>query len=101
MAASVILGFLVAFVLWIFSNFYHTYQAEIFPTRVRSMAAGTVYSVSRISTSILVAVITTFFLPLGLLATYGVIWIFIVIVVIVIWIFGPLTSRRRLEDISQ
>jgi putative MFS transporter len=100
-AASVILGFLVAFVLWIFSNFYHTYQAEIFPTRVRSMAAGTVYSVSRISTSILVAVIATFFLPLGLLATYGVIWIFIVIVVIVIWIFGPLTSRRRLEDISQ
>jgi len=99
--ASVILGFLVAFTLWNFSNFYHTYQAEIFPTRVRSMAAGTVYSVSRISTSILVAIIVTFFLPLGLLATYGLIWLFIAIVVVVIWIFGPLTSRRRLEDISQ
>ena len=99
--ASVILGFLVAFVLWMFSNFYHTYQAEIFPTRVRSMAAGTVYSVSRISTSILVAVIATFFLPLGLMATYGAIWVFILIVVVVIWVFGPLTSGRRLEDISQ
>ena len=99
--ASVILGFLVAFVLWMFSNFYHTYQAEIFPTRVRSMAAGTVYSVSRISTSILVAVIATFFLPLGMLATYGAIWVFILIVVVVIWVFGPLTSGRRLEDISQ
>lgn len=99
--ATVILGFFVAFTLWNFSNFYHTYQAEIFPTRVRSMAAGTVYSVSRISTSILVAIIVTFFLPLGLLATYGMIWFFIVVVVLVIWIFGPLTSRRRLEDISQ
>lgn len=99
--ASVILGFLVAFVLWMFSNFYHTYQAEIFPTRVRSMAAGTVYSVSRISTSILVAVIATFFLPLGMLATYGAIWVFILIVVVVIWVFGPLTSGRRLEDIAQ
>jgi len=99
--ATVILGFLVAFVLWNFSNFYHTYQAEIFPTRVRSMAAGTVYSVSRISTSILVAIISTFFLPLGLLPTYGVIWFFIVVVVAVIWIFGPRTSRRHLEDISQ
>lgn len=99
--ATVILGFFVAFVLWNFSNFYHTYQAEIFPTRVRSMAAGTVYSVSRISTSILVAIISTFFLPLGLLPTYGVIWFFIVVVVVVIWIFGPLTSRRHLEDISQ
>lgn len=99
--ATVILGFFVAFTLWTFSNFYHTYQAEIFPTRVRSMAAGTVYSVSRISTSILVAIIVTFFLPMGLLATYGVIWFFIVVVVVVIWIFGPLTSRRHLEDISQ
>lgn len=98
--ATVILGFFVAFVLWNFSNFYHTYQAEIFPTRVRSMAAGTVYSVSRISTSILVAIITTFFLPHGLLATYAVIWLFIVIVVVVIWVFGPHTSRRTLESIS-
>lgn len=98
--ATVILGFFVAFVLWNFSNFYHTYQAEIFPTRVRSMAAGTVYSVSRISTSILVAVITTVFLPHGLLATYAVIWLFIVIVVVVIWVFGPHTSRRTLEEIS-
>ncbi|MFZ0217595.1 MAG: MFS transporter, partial [Candidatus Dormiibacterota bacterium] len=99
--ATVVLGFLVTFTLWNFSNFLHTYQAEIFPTRVRSTAAGTVYSVSRISTSILVLIITAFFLPHGLLATYGVIWVFIVIVVVDIAVFGPRTSRRRLEQISQ
>jgi putative MFS transporter len=98
---TVILGFLVTFTLWNFSNFQHTFQAEVFPTRVRSSAAGTVYSVSRISTSILVLVITAFFLPHGLLATYGLIWVFILVVVVVIGGFGPRTSRRRLEEIAQ
>lgn len=98
---TVILGFLVTFTLWQFSNFLHTYQAEIFPTRVRSTAAGTVYSVSRISTSILVLMITTVFLPHGLLATFGIIWVFIVIVVVDIAVFGPKTSRLRLEKIAQ
>ncbi|MGH7921965.1 MAG: MFS transporter [Candidatus Dormibacteraceae bacterium] len=99
--ATVILGFFVAFVLWNFSNFQHTYQAELFPTRVRSMAAGTTYSVSRISTSIFLAIITAFFLPRGLLATYGFIWFLIVVAVVVIAGFGPKTSRLRLEAIGQ
>ncbi len=99
--ATIVLGFLVTFTLWNFSNFLHTYQAEIFPTRVRSTAAGTTYSVSRISTSIIVAFLTAFVLPHGLLATYGVIWIFIAIVAVNISVFGPLTSRRQLETIIQ
>ncbi|HEU0276602.1 MAG TPA: MFS transporter [Rhodanobacteraceae bacterium] len=100
-AVVVTLGFLEAFVLWCFSNFYHTYQAEIFPTRVRSMAAGTVYAVSRISTSILVAIIVAVFLPLGLLATYLFVWSFIVIVCVDIGLFGPRTTGQALEDIAE
>ncbi len=96
----VTLGFLEAFVLWCFSNFYHTYQAEIFPTRVRSMAAGTVYAVSRISTSILVAIIVAVFLPMGLLATYLFVWLFIAIVCIDIGVFGPRTTGQALEHIA-
>jgi len=98
--ATIILGFLVTFTLWQFSNFLHTYQAEIFPTRVRATAAGTVYSVSRISTSILVFIITTVFLPHGLLATFGIIWVFIIIVVVDIGVFGPKTSQLTLERIA-
>jgi putative MFS transporter len=98
---TVLLGFLVAFSLWNFSNFFHTYQAEIFPTRVRSTGAGLVYSISRFSTSILVLMITAFFLPLGLLATFGVIWLFIAIVSLDIGIFGPRTTGKKLEDISK
>jgi putative MFS transporter len=99
-AAAVILGFLVTFTLWQFSNFMHTYQAEIFPTRVRTAAAGTVYSVSRVSTSILVFMITALFLPYGLLATFGVIWVFIAIVVVDIGVFGPKTSQLQVEKIA-
>jgi putative MFS transporter len=99
-ALVVALGFLEAFVLWCFSNFYHTYQAEIFPTRVRSTAAGTVYAVSRISTSILVAIIVAVFLPLGLVATYLFVWSFIVIVCVTIGGFGPRTTGQALERIA-
>ena len=98
---TVILGFLVAFTLWNFSNFFHTYQAEIFPTRVRSTGAGLVYSISRFSTSILVLMITAFFLPRGLLATFGIIWVFIAIVSLDIGLLGPRTTGKKLEDISK
>lgn len=98
---TVILGFFVAFILWNFSNFQHTYQAEIFPTRVRSMAAGTTYSLSRISTTIFLLIIAGFFLPMGLLPTYGFIWFLILVAVVTISFFGPLTSGRRLEAIAQ
>ncbi|KAA8921864.1 MFS transporter [Thermoplasma sp.] len=98
--AVVILGFIVTFILWNFSNFFHTYQAEIFPTRVRPTAAGTVYSVSRISTSILVPVITAFFLPHGVLASFGIIWVFILIVVVDLALLGPKASRLRVEQIA-
>lgn len=100
-AATVVLGFLVTFVLWQFSNFLHTYQAEVFPTRVRSTAAGAVYSVSRISTSLIVLLMTTVILPHGLIATFGVIWLFILIVVIDIGVFGPKVSQLRVEHIAQ
>ncbi|BBG23395.1 MFS transporter [Sulfuracidifex tepidarius] len=98
---TVALGFLVAATLWNFSNFFHTYQAEIFPTRVRSTGAGLVYSVSRFSTSILVLLIAAFFLPRGLLATFGIIWVFIAIVSLDIGLLGPRTTGRKLEDISK
>ena len=77
-----------------------TYTAEMFPARVRSTAAGTVYSVSRLSTSLFVYIITTWLLPHGLLAVYSLIWVFILIVVVGIAVFGPKASRRAVETIA-
>lgn len=98
--ATVILGFLVTFVLWQFSNFLHTYQAEIFPTRVRSTAAGTVYSISRISTSLFIFLIMTYLLPHGLLASFSLVWLCIVVVAVDIGLFGPKSSQLAVEEIA-
>ncbi len=97
----VIFGFITTFILWNFSNFFHTYQAEIFPTRIRPTAAGTVYAVSRVSTAILIIFIADIFLPHGVVASFGIIWVFIAIVVLDLWILGPKSSREQVENIAQ
>ena len=97
----VIFGFITTFILWNFSNFFHTYQAEIFPTRIRPTAAGTVYAVSRVSTAILIMFIAAIFLPHGVVASFGIIWVFIAIVVLDLWILGPKSSREQVETIAQ
>jgi len=99
--AEVILGFLTAFILWNFSNFFHQYQAEIFPTRVRTTAAGFVYAWSRISTSLLIILIGTFFLPHGPLAVFEFAWVLIAIIVADLAILGPRSTGKRLEEIAK
>lgn len=98
--ATVVFGFLTTFTLWQFSNFLHTYQAEIFPTRVRTTAAGAVYSVSRITTSLWVYVLGTLLLPHGIAASFALIWALIIIVALDIGIFGPRSSRLAVEEIG-
>lgn len=94
-------GFMATFSLWNFSNFYHQYNAEIFPTRLRTTAAGFVYSISRISTAILVIIIAAVFKPIGNLAIFGFIWLLTAICVAVLLIMGPAkTSKLTLEEIS-
>jgi MFS transporter, putative metabolite:H+ symporter len=97
---TVVFGFLTTFTLWQFSNFLHTYQAEIFPTEVRTTAAGAVYSVSRISTALWVYVIGTVLAPDGILVSFGLIWLFIAIIVVDIAVFGPRSSRLAVEEIA-
>ncbi len=46
-------GFLLTSCSNVFSNGFHIYQAEIFPTRMRSTAVSTSYSLSRLSGAIL------------------------------------------------
>jgi putative MFS transporter len=98
--ATVIFGFLTTFTLWQFSNFLHTYQAEIFPTDVRTTAAGAVYSVSRITTSLWVYVLGTLLLPHGIAVSFALIWVLIVIVAVDIGAFGPRSSGLAVEEIT-
>ncbi|MCL5802254.1 MAG: MFS transporter [Candidatus Thermoplasmatota archaeon] len=96
----VIFGFLTAFMLWNFSNFMHQYNAEIFPTRVRTTAAGFVYSISRISTTILVLFIVLFIGAHNAPGIFAFVWILVIIVSLVLIVLGPKSTRRYVEQIA-
>jgi putative MFS transporter len=79
---------------------YHTYQNEVFPTRIRARAAGVVYSFSRLGAMF------SGFLIAFLLRDYGVNGVFamivgcMVVVMIAIGGFGPTTNGKSLEELS-
>ena len=52
-AAIIASGFLLTAASNVFSNAYHIYQAEIFPTRIRASAVGGAYSLSRLTGALL------------------------------------------------
>jgi MFS family permease len=83
-----------------FSFSFHAYQAELYPTRIRAQAVGFVYSWSRFSA------IFSGFLIAFFLGRYGTVGVFsfiagaMLIVFVVIALFGPAVTRRRLEAIA-
>jgi putative MFS transporter len=85
----------------ILSFAYHGYQPELFPTRIRAMAVGLVYSFSRIATMFSAFVIAA---VLGRFGAPGV-FVFIAgcmaVVALVIGLFGPRTHNLPLEAISR
>jgi putative MFS transporter len=79
---------------------YHTYQAELFPTRMRARAVGFVYSFSRLSTVFNSFLIAFFLGRGGAPAVFGFISAAMLVVIISIGVFGPRTAGRALEEIS-
>ncbi|HEV7420344.1 MAG TPA: MFS transporter [Mycobacterium sp.] len=99
-ALIVVFGFMTTLTSNIFSNVYHVYQAEIFPTDVRATAVGWTYSLSRLSSGalpfILIPVLDTY----GATAMFAVVLLALGITVAAIGLVGPRTTRRNLEDIN-
>ncbi|MGB6309361.1 MAG: MFS transporter [Steroidobacteraceae bacterium] len=99
-AALIAIGIAFTLAANVMSYAYHGYQAELFPTRIRSRAVGFVYSWSRIAAAFS-GLITG-----SLLATGGVpaVAVFIggamAVGVGVIGIFGPLTAGLALEQLN-
>ena len=79
---------------------FHAYQAELYPTRIRALAVGFVYSWSRFS-AIFSGFIIAFFLGhYGTFGVFGFIAGAMAVVFIVIAGFGPAVTKRRLEAIA-
>ena len=84
----------------VMSYAFHSYQSELFPTRIRARAVGFTYSFSRIST-VFASFIIGFFLQVGgTKAVFSLIAFAMLMVVLSIGIFGPRTRALELEEIS-
>ncbi|WP_321839953.1 MFS transporter [Paraburkholderia bannensis] len=79
---------------------YRTYQAELFPTRMRARAIGLVYSASRISAMLSGFLIAFFLRHLGVGGVFSLIAGSMFIVVLTIGLFGPRSRGLSLEQIS-
>ncbi|HLZ62657.1 MAG TPA: MFS transporter [Ktedonosporobacter sp.] len=94
-------GFLLTTVSNIFSNAFHIYQAEIFPTRMRGTAVGIAYSLSRLTSAALP------FIALPVLQAYGPVAVFagsatiMAILCLDVGLFGPKSTGLSLETVSK
>jgi MFS transporter, putative metabolite:H+ symporter len=79
---------------------FHTYQAELFPTRIRAQAVGFVYSWSRLSAIFTSFLIGFFLRDFGTRGVFAFIAAAMAVVMLAIGIFGPRTRGLALEDIS-
>ena len=95
------LGILLTMSNNILSFSFHAYQAELYPTRIRALAVGFVYSWSRLS------VVFSAFVIAFVLDRFGVPGVFtfiagsMLIVMLAIGILGPRTTRQSLETINR
>ncbi|WP_394843898.1 MFS transporter [Pendulispora brunnea] len=94
-----VLGFLYTTTSNVFSNGYHIYQAEIFPTKLRGAACGSTYALSRISSAAMP------FVLVPILDAHGPAVLFVVVASVIalnalnITVLGPRTTGRALEHI--
>jgi putative MFS transporter len=96
----IVLGVGVTLCNNLMSYSFHSYQSELFPTRIRSRAIGFVYSWSRLSAA-LSGLAVAFLINLGgVTAVFEFIAFAMLIVVISIGGFGPRTLHLALERIS-
>ena len=100
-APLILFGVLVTLSNNIMSFSFHAYQAELYPTRIRALAVGFVYSFSRLSTVFSAFVIAFFLGRFGVAGVFTLIAASMGVVSLAIGIFGPKTRNLSLEEISQ
>jgi putative MFS transporter len=100
MAPILIFGFLYTATSNVFSNSYHIYQGEIFPTGLRSTAASGTYALSRLTTAVMPFVLVPLLNNAGAGALFAVVCGAMVVVAVDVAVLGPRTTGRRLETVN-
>ncbi|MEN0108820.1 MAG: MFS transporter, partial [Pseudomonas sp.] len=100
-ASILLVGAIVTLGSTVISLGFHTYQAELFPTRNRAMAIGFVYSISRLSGAASGFLIAAALKQGGVAGALALISGCMLVGMLVIGFFGPHTRGRSLEQLSQ
>lgn len=98
--AIVVFGFCVNFLIQTFATLLYTYTPELYPTALRNAGNGLVYGAGRLANIFGPLIVAVIFGSLGYQAVFVYIAACWLIVALAIAVFGPHTSRRSLEDIS-
>lgn len=99
-AALIILGALITASAILLSFSYHAYQAELYPTRIRSRAVGFVYSFGRL------AIVFGSLAVSALLKSHGAVSVFIfiagcmIVTALAVGLLGPNTRGKSLDDMD-
>jgi putative MFS transporter len=98
--ALIVLGILFTLAANVMSYAYHGYQAELFPTRIRSRAVGFVYSWSRLAAAFAGLIVGILLADGGVPAVALFIGAAMAIGIAAIGAFGPSTRGVALEQLS-
>jgi putative MFS transporter len=96
----IVFGFLYTVVSNLFSNGFHVYSGELFPTTLRATGAGTAYSLSRLATAVMPFVLIPLLNAAGPTAVFAAIGVAMLIVVVDVAWLGPRTTGRGLTSIA-
>jgi len=100
-ALIVVAGFALTAVSNVFSNAFHIYQAEIFPTAIRSTASGICYSLSRATSTVMPFVAVPALAALGPVAVFSGSAVLIVLLCLDVGLLGPRSTGLKLEEVQQ
>lgn len=92
-------GFLLTVSSNVFSNAFHVYQTEIFPTGLRSSAIGIAYSLSRLTSVVLPFVALDVLDDLGANAVFAGSGVLMLLLCLNVRLLGPRTTGRTLDTI--
>lgn len=94
-------GFAMGFASNVHSSCTNMYASEVFPTRLRSTAIGLCYGSGRLFALMMPFLGLTILEAFGGSTVLALSAVLFVITAILVWIFGPKTTGRALEDIVE
>lgn len=95
-----VFGLLYTMMSNLFSNALHAYQVELYPTNIRATAAGSAYSLSRLTTALMPFVLVPLLHGQGPGAVFTVVVAAMCVVMADVAFLGPRTTGLSLERIN-